>query len=32
METDTALALFGVSVALFLSIRLILRHYFPPDT
>lgn len=32
METDTALALFFASIVLFLSIRAILSHYFPPDS
>jgi hypothetical protein len=32
METNTLWAAAFAAIVLFLAIRVILRHYFPPDT
>jgi hypothetical protein len=32
METNTIWALAFASIVIFLAIRAILKHYFPPDT
>jgi hypothetical protein len=32
MDTNTIWALIFAAIVLFLAVRVILRHYFPPDT